>query len=66
MNRDPRHQAQGPLSSGRAQAMLLAVLLHGFGSQVLAQTGQAAASHRAGRQMRQKYLATVLRSQIAF
>ena len=66
MNRDPCHQAQGPLSSGRARAMLLAVLLHGFGSQVLAQTGQAAASGRAGRQMRQKYLATVLRSQIAF
>jgi hypothetical protein len=46
--------------------MLLAVLLSGPGSQVLAQTVPAAVSDRAGRQIGQKYQATALRTQIAF
>ena len=66
MNRNPPHQAQGPLLSGRARAMMLAVLLSGVVSQVLAQMGPAAGPDKAGRQIGEKYLASALRTQIAF
>ena len=42
MTRNLSHQAQGPLSSGRARAMLLAALLSGVSSHALAQTDAAA------------------------